>query len=610
MTDENEPSSRSDQSGLSRRTVLKNTALAAGLSAVSLTEGTHVAKGTERDGDQYVSGNVVEAAGGMVSSLHPRASEIGAKVLNDGGNAVDAAVATHYALNVAAPPTCGIGGGGFMIIYSADDDEFTLVDSREAAPAGAEPDMFLGDDGAPIPFDDRHTHGRAVGVPGTAMGLQKALDLHGTRPLAQLITPAMNLAKNGVEVGEVLAEEIANNWWKLNDAAREVFSDECGDPLEAGDLLVQPELAETLRLIKTQGTEAVFEGEIAEGIAQTVQENGGTMTVQDLAEYEVTLDEPTHAEYKDLEVVSQPPPSSGGLMVSEILKIAEERAVGEHDIRDAEKYHILAEAMGLSYADREAHVGDPEFVDVPREGFLADGYIEERAANISMDATLADYEADECVEAGNPWAYQEGDGEPAAEETASSTGGQTSHFTVADAEGNLVSYTTTIEQFFGTGLMVPEYGFMLNNELTDFNAIPGGPNQVEAGKRPMSSMSPTVVMRDGEPDLTVGSPGGSTIICSVIQTILHHYEYGLSVYEAINEPAFYTDECPPIYWEPDFPQEAKADLESLGHVFRDESMVLGNVNCIEVLEDAYRGIADPARDSEAVGVTARGESDD
>ncbi|MEM4781818.1 MAG: gamma-glutamyltransferase [Halalkalicoccus sp.] len=540
-------------------------------------------------------GTVARGSNGMVVSVSPAASEVGARVLRDGGNAVDAAIAVQFALTVTQPHSSGIGGGGFMLYYDATADSVEIVNSRERAPAGATPGMFLDDDGEPIPFDERHTNGTAVGVPGTPSGLQRAADLYGSLPIAELIDPAVSLAE-GTAVDRYLAERIVEDEWKFNDAAREVFVPD-GEPLSDGSTIEQPDLADTLRLMRDYGVREFYEGEIAEAIAETVQDEGGSMTFEDLCRYEATVDEPVEGCYRGAEIYSMPPPSSGGLTVIQILDLLSPFELGaNYDVRSATKYHLLAEAMRLAYADRAEYMGDPEFVDVPAEGLLDPSYVASRRELMSPDALIDD------PQAGDPWAYQSGAAGSTSRETARALG-QTTHFTVADAEGNLVSYTTTIEQLFGSGIMVPGYGFMLNNELTDFDAEPGGANGVEPNKRPLSSMSPTIMARDGDPFLTVGSPGGPTIITSVVQAILHHVEYDRPLIDAIDEPSIYAPTSPEItLWEEGIPDAAREVAADLGNEWADEPGPIGNVNMLRA-NDGYEGAADQTRDGLAVGLS-------
>ncbi|NUB93935.1 gamma-glutamyltransferase [Haloterrigena sp. SYSU A121-1] len=560
--------------------------------------------GVDCDRPQFACGRQVTAADGMVSSVDPIASGVAANVLREGGNAVDAAVALQYVLTVTQPHASGIGGGGFMVVYDADADEVSVVDSRERAPHGATPDMFLDENGEPIPFDERIQLGKAVGVPGTVMGLETALELHGSRPRQRLIRPAIDLARNGFAVDAVFAEQIAENWEKFNDAAREAYSDASGRPLEAGDTHVNPDLADTLERIKCGGAAAFYEGPIAADLAETVRGAGGSMTVDDLAAYDVTLDEPVRAAWRDLELVGQPLPSSGPTTVAYILRVLEQLGIEQYDLRSPEKYHLFAEATSLAWADRNEYMGDPEFVDAPVDGLLSDDYLAERAAQVRVDDTLADYGAEECVDPGVPPGVDGSRGVAAAEEGY----GSTTHFSVVDADGNAVSYTSTIEQLMGSGMMVPGRGFMLNNELTDFDAEPGGPNQVEPWKRPLSSMSPIIAFRDGVPEFTVGSPGGWTIITSVAQTLLHRYVYDLEPLEALSEPTVFTTDCPPIMWEDGVPAGAREATERFGQVWEDDpSDDFGNVQVIEVGADELIGAADPTRDGLAVGLDRGGE---
>lgn len=540
---------------------------------------------------------------GMVSTSHPIASQVGADILNKGGNAVDAAVAIQYALNVVEPMMSGIGGGGFMMVYDADEDDITIVNSRERAPAGATPDMFLDDNGNAIPFQQRVRHGNSVGVPGTLKGVEEALDRWGSRPRQQLITPAVQLAQKGFEIDAQLAEAIRNNADKLSATpAAEVFLPG-GEPLAEGDLLVQEDLARTLKTIRAHGADAFYHGEIAEAIAGVVQEFGGSMTAEDLANYQLTIDEPVYGEYKDYTIASMPPPSSGGTFLIQMLKILEDFDIGQYDVRSWEKYHLLSETMRLAYADRAAYAGDPEFIDVPVDGLLHPDYIEERRSLISLESVMED------IEPGDPWAYQEGTANYEAEASAhdsESSPGETTHFTVADRWGNVVSYTSTIEQIFGSGIMVPGYGIMLNNELTDFDAVPGGANEVQPNKRPLSSMTPTMVLEDGQPVLTLGSPGGPRIITAVLQVFLNIAEYDMDLQDAVAEPRIYNTHTTQTWWETGVPDDVRVYMTQMGHDFQTNPNSVGNVQSILIENGEFYGVADERRDGSAIGVNRPG----
>ena len=626
--DEAERDRRSDD-GPNRRTFLQGSAATIGAGALASSASAQGA-----DASTYASStgesedrDPARATGsdGMVSSVHPQASRAGADVLRNGGNAIDAAVAVQFALNVVQPHSSGIGGGGFMVVYVAEEDEVYTIDNRERAPLGADKGMFLQANGEPIPFEKRRTLGEAVGVPGTLRACDVALKRFGTRGIPELIGPAIDLAAPGcapdVTVDATLAEAIAGNKSVFNEPARRLFAPG-GEPLKEGDTLAQPELAETFRTIRDEGIGAFYKGEIGKAIAEIVRENGGSMRPLDLARYNVTVDHPEYAEFNDVTVRTQSLPSSGGLTIGQILKLLEPFDLERYGFGSAKTYEAMLEAFGLAYADRGEYMGDKAFVDAPWQGLFDEAYLEKRRQNISVNESAAGR-----PEPGDPWSYQPGDpyavdavglgdlreggngnGGAAGEESLltpfATDRGQTTHFTTADAEGNMVSWTSTIEQFFGTGIMVPGYGFMLNNELTDFDAVPGGPNEVMPGKRPLSSTSPTIVFKDGKPYMTVGSPGGKTIITTVAQIVLNVAEFGMSVEEAIAAPRVYTDADPAVYWESGVESEVIERLRAYGFDLNDEPMQLGNAQAIYVdrESDRYVGVADWRREGAVIGL--------
>jgi gamma-glutamyltranspeptidase / glutathione hydrolase len=542
------------------------------------------------------------ATQGIVAVAHPAAAQVGRDILQKGGNAVDAAAAIQFALNVAEPYMSGIGGGGFMMIYLKDQNKITVIDSREAAPQGVDARMFLDERGEPIPFAERHTNGKAVGVPGTLLGVDKALKSYGTMSLAEVIEPAIELAEKGVEVNWVTAQTIADAADKLqkHKTAGEVFVPG-GTPLKKGDLLIQPDLAKTFRLIKEKGTDAFYKGEIGQALVREVQRTGGSMTMDDLQRYEVKEREPVRAKFRGYEVVSMSPPSSGGLTVIQILKLMEGFDNKKAGFGSVEYLHNLIEANRLAYADRAAYMADEDFYPVPKQGLIQDDYIQERRKLIRPDAANPE------IAAGDPWKYEtDKKPVPALNLTDTHPVKQTTHFAVMDKWGNLVSYTTTIEDVFGSGIMVPGYGFMLNNELTDFDAVPGGANQVEPGKRPRSSMSPTIVLKDGKPFMAVGSPGGSTIIASVSQTILNVIEHGMEIQDAILAPRIFTSGYPNVTWEAGIDQDVILQLMAKGHVFNEQPEHIGNVQAIiyDFETGKMYGGADNTREGTVLGVDA------
>lgn len=611
------PSDRSDEGASEppvttyRRTFLKGSAATLGASVIPVSAVR--ASDTDASSQSERQAGTDTGTEGMVSTVHPQATRAGADVLKDGGNAIDAAVAVQFALNVVQPHSSGIGGGGFMLVYVADEDELYAIDNRERAPLGATAEMFLDDSGEPIPFEERITLGEAVGVPGTLRACDVALKRFGTQDLGGLITPGIELASGDcpVTVDDPLATAIEEEHGKFNDAARSVFAPN-GEPLETGDELVQPDLADTFRQIKAEGIAPFYKGDIGTATADVVQDHGGSMTADDLARYNVTIDHPDAGEYGDLTVRTQSLPSSGGLTIAQLLSLLEAFDLGQYERRSAQTYHTLIEAFHLAYADRGEYMGDKALVDAPWQGLLDAEYVDQRRSLINPDsAELAG------VDPGNPWEFQPGEpyrvsapsddasGDERSQQLVSplpSDIGQTTHFTTADSEGNLVSWTSTIEQFFGTGIMVPEHGFMLNNELTDFDAEPGGPNEVEPTKRPLSSTSPTIVFKNGEPFMTVGSPGGKTIITTIAQIILNVAEFGMSLPDAIAEPRIYTDVDPAVVWEEGIPADDRQQLGQLGHEIEDEPMALGNAQAIEVRDGEYFGVADGRREGSVIGL--------
>lgn len=539
------------------------------------------------------------ATQGIVAVSHPAAAEVGRQILAKGGNAVDAAAGIQLALNVVEPMMSGIGGGGFMMVYQKDENKISVIDSREMAPNGVDAKMFLGEDGKPIPFYDRHTHGNAVGVPGTLLGVDTALQKFGTMKLSEVIDPAIELAEKGVKVNWITAEYIQDAKEKLekHETAAKVFVPD-GNPLQEGDLLVQPDLAKTLKLIKEKGTDVFYKGEIGAAIVAEVQRTGGSMTLDDLKNYEVKEREPVRATFRGYEIVSMPPPSSGGLTLIQILKLMEGFDNSKDGPQSVAYLHRLIEANHLAYADRAAYMADEDFYPVPKKGLIDEKYIAERRALIVPD------KANDKVEKGDPWKAEGKTAPPPKELPAPSASGYTTHFAVMDKWGNLVSYTTTIEDVFGSGIMVPGYGFMLNNELTDFDATPGGVNEVEAGKRPRSSMTPTIVLKDGKPFMAVGSPGGSTIIASVSQTILNVIEHNMPIQEAILAPRIFSSNYPAVTWEAGIDQDVVLRLMSMGHAFDPQPSDIGNVQAIiyDLETGKMYGGADNTREGTVLGV--------
>ncbi len=469
----------------------------------------------------------VWAEHGMVASQEALATEIGVAILEQGGNAVDAAAAVAFALAVTLPRAGNLGGGGFMLVYDAKSGETVAIDYREMAPASAHRDMYLDADGNAVSKLSRF-HGHAVGVPGTVAGMELALERYGTMSLAEVVQPAIALAE-GLTVTPDLSESLQGLESRLKawPSSAAIFFKPDGSFYQPGETLVQADLAASLRLIAEKGGEGFYKGSTAEKIASAVQAAGGSMTVEDLANYVAKVRDPVKGDYRGYEILSMPPPSSGGTHIVQILNMLEAYPIGFLGLNSADTLHLMAEAMKRAYADRSVYLGDSDFADVPLAGLTHKAYAAELRGQISrFDATPST-----AIREGAPQPYESN---------------ETTHFSIIDKHGNAVSNTYTINFSYGSGLVAEGTGVLLNNEMDDFSAKPGVPNAygliggeanaVEAGKRPLSSMSPTIVMKDGQPFLVTGSPGGSRIITTVLQVIMNVIDHKLNIAEATAAP--------------------------------------------------------------------------
>jgi len=576
--------------------------------------------------DQVLTLGVPGVRGGVVTTSEPGAAQVGAEILRNGGNALDAAAAVQFALNVLEPQSSGIGGGGFMMIHLAKHKTTFVIDCRESAPAAATADMFAG-----VSFGVRSTSGYAVGLPGTLLCVTTALDNWGTLGLDEVLEPAIDMAENGVHISSRLADSILSSRLSNEignpayDEARAVFRPG-GFPLQEGDLLVQPDLAATFRLIADQGPDVFYTGQIAQPIVDTQLATRssnpggvGRMTLQDLADYEVAIRQPVEGTYRGYRIVGMPPPSSGGLTTIQILKMLERFPIGDesqgYGFGSTNTLNVMIEAGRLAFADRAIWIGDDDFVDVPTTGLLSDGYAAERSALIDPDSCMPNG----TVVAGDPWPYDSNSskGKPNSVAQADEEGRNTTHFSIVDQDGNIVTWTSTIESAWGTGLMVPGYGFMLNNELTDFNSVPTfnpdpnnfnpGANDVAPGKRPRSSMAPTIVFDGNKPVAAFGSPGGSTIIWSVTNMAMNLIDHEMVVQEATNAPRIaQTSAFAGTSREAGFSDTVVAELEALGatcQVIRSPSEI-GSVQTVIVDQQGQRqlGAADKRRIGGVVSV--------
>jgi len=498
-------------------------------------------------------GATLRAAGGMVVSEHPEASRAGAEVLAAGGNAVDAAIATGFALAVTWPAAGNIGGGGFMVIRFPDGTSTTL-DFRERAPMAADPDMWL-EDGE---YSARRHHDShlAVGVPGTVAGFDKAHRLYGTVDWAEVVSPAVELARDGFVLSEGLAESLGRLVQRRGEypATVAAFS-RGGEPYAAGDVLVQSDLAGTLERIRDRGADGFYRGETADLLVEEMERGGGIITHEDLERYRARERTPVTVDYRGWQVTSMPPPSSGGVAIATMLNILEGYDLEALGPDSPETLHLLAEAMRRAFRDRAAYLGDTDVVDVPLHWLTSDAHAAELRGTI--DPTRASVSSPMDVR----------------QVTESM---ETTHYSVVDGSGMAVSVTYTLEQGYGSGIVVPGAGFLLNNEMGDFNAGPGltdengligtEPNLARPGQRMLSSMSPAIISRDGELVAVVGSPGGRTIINTVLQVILNLTTFGMDLPEAIAAPRIHHQWLPDrISAEETLDPATVAALEAMGH---------------------------------------------
>lgn len=526
----------------------------------------------------------VAAKNGMVASEQEMASRIGLNILKAGGNAVDAAVAMGFALAVALPNAGNIGGGGFMMVHDARTGKSVALDFREVAPSRATRDMYLDAQGKVIDGKSLYTH-YAVGVPGTVAGMEHALKKWGTLPLSKVVAPAVALADKGFPVSETLAKILQQEQKNMGrwPATQAIFWKN-GQPLRQGDTLVQKDLAQSLRLIGEQGAKAFYEGAIAQKITAEMAPHAGAITLADLKNYKVVEREPVRGSYRGYQIVTMPPPSSGGAHLIQILNMMERWPMNQWGANSANSVHHMAESMKLAYADRSEYLGDPDFVKVPLKGLTSKRYADQLAAGINP--TQARTAKD--IKPGRPQPYESD---------------QTTHFSVVDKAGNAVAVTYTLNTNFGSGIVAKGTGILLNNEMDDFSAKPGvanayglvggDANAVAAGKRPLSSMTPTIVLKDGKPWLVTGSPGGARIITTVLQQVVNAIDFGMNPAEAAATPRFHHQWTPDeLRIEKGFSNDTLALLRQWGHnVALKPSM--GRTQTIQVRDGMLYGASDP-----------------
>jgi gamma-glutamyltranspeptidase/glutathione hydrolase len=528
----------------------------------------------------------------MVVSAREEASQIGLEILKKGGNAFDAMMATEMALAVTFPFAGNLGGGGFMV-YRMADGTVGAIDYREKAPQAASKDMYLDENGDVIP--DLSTKGAlASGVPGTIAGIFEAQAKFGKLTPAEILQPVIDLAQNGYIVSEKQAESLARSRAEFIEVngAETFFAKE----YKAGDTLKIPVLASTLERIAKNGRDEFYKGETSKILAQHMQEKGGIITEEDLASYEASWRDPIVFPYRDLKIISMAPPSSGGITLAQILSMLEPHDLNKLGHHSPEYIQLLVEAERRAYADRNFYLGDPDFVKIPVDQLLGKEYLKSRMSNFSFEKATKSEEISE--------------GKIAFSESM-----ETTHYSIVDAEGNAVSVTTTLNGAYGSKVYIDELGFFMNNEMDDFSAKPGIPNMfgligaeansIAPGKRMLSSMTPTIVEKEGKLWMVVGTPGGSTIITSVLQTILNVAEFNMGMQQAVEAPRFHHQWLPDLVnFEPNsFDSTLISTLKSRGYLINEKnSPIIGKVDAILVLPDGkLEGGADPRGDDKAVG---------
>ncbi len=515
---------------------------------------------------------------GAVVSAEPHATAVGLEVLRRGGNAVDAAAAVLLALAVTHPEAGNLGGGGFMLVGFADGRTVAL-DFRETAPTAATRDMYLRPDGSVDP--DQSLHGAtAAGVPGSPAGIAWAVEHYGTQALPELAAPAIRLAREGFEVSHFLAEALREDAARLGrfPSTRAVFFRD-GQPLAAGERLVQPDLAATLEHFAAHGARGFYRGRTAELLVAQMQRDGGRIALGDLADYQPVERRALVGTYRGFEVVGMPPPSAGGVALLQMLNLLEPYDVAGMGFGSSRGLHLLTEVMRRAYADRARWLGDPAFADVPAPGLVSKEYADQLRQGLRSDRVSE-------VAPGRPPGAKEGE--------------DTTHLSVIDAAGNAVACTTTINSSFGSGLVVEGAGFLLNNEMDDFSASPGVPNQfglvgadanaIAPGKRMLSSMAPTIVRREGKVRWVLGSPGGGRIITTVLQVALNAIDHGMSLRQAVDAPRIHHQWKPDeLYYEPwILSADVRERLAAMGHRFARAPSAIGRCNAIAVREDGVR----------------------
>lgn len=525
---------------------------------------------------------------GMVSTQHPEATRVGLEILQKGGNAMDAGVAVGFALAVVLPRAGNLGGGGFMIYHDNANDESVAYNYREMAPAKAYTEMFIGDDGE---VDRRLAtfSYKSSGVPGTVAGLITALNDHGTMSLKEVIDPAIRLAEDGFAITHDLADLLRRYQERLraHTSTEQIFYPSKTTYYKPGDILKQPDLAWSLRQIRDKGVDGFYKGELAKRLHKVMKANDGYIRKKDLANYKVEKYQPVKGTYRGFEIISMPPPSSGGIHLIQMLNILEGFPIEEMGHNSAAAIHHMAESMKFAYADRSEHLGDPNFWDVPIEWITSKTYAKELQDRINASSATPS----EVIHPGSP---------------TDNESDETTHFSIIDKDRNVVSQTYTLNFSFGNGIVADGTGILLNNEMDDFSAKPGSPdafgllggaaNSIQPGKRPLSSMTPTIVLKDGEPFFATGTPGGSRIITTILQIVMNIIDHDMNVAEATHAPRIHHQWYPEVLFieHRGISIDTQELLRQLGHEVKTRS-AMGSTQTIMIKGASLHGAADPRR---------------
>ena len=541
----------------------------------------------DKDNHLTKEGRGATGENAVVSSGKYEASQAGLEIIEAGGNAVDAAVATGFALCVTEPNATGIAGGGSMVIRT-EEGKFTYIDFREIAPSAANSNMWTVDNNGKILNDENKNGGKSVAVPGEVAGLIYAFEKYGSGNLTleEVMAPAINLAQNGFYVTPTLLKDMlsVNEMMAKYPELKTLILNKNGNYYKVGDLYKNEKMAKTLKMIAKEGKEGFYKGDIAKAIVDSANKYGGILTLDDLANYKVQESEPIEGTYRDKIIISSPLPSSGGTHIIESLNILENFDMSQYGIYSPERYHLLSETFKMVYEDRATYMGDPKYVDVPTKGLLNKDYAKTLAEKIDMNKSQ-EYAVND------PWVYEHED---------------TTHYSVADKNGGMVAVTQTINWVFGSGVTVDDYGFVLNNQISDFSTDATSPNCVEGGKKPLSSMSPTIILnKDDTPFMVLGSPGGARIIPTVTQVISNVIDYNMDIQDAIDAYRMYDNTKDKIIYEGGLSYDTVEKLQSMGHKLEKYEYGydkhFGGVQGIEYKNNQLIGGADSRRDGKALG---------